>query len=158
MSLGSSNPLKAFDSDSDSVKRPSGRCGPPGVGGDVGWGAQVLGSTVGQRGWCTECLQKWQISLQPLAGEGDRPHCPLTARERDADKCSPGVVVSVQGSVLGPSAKACPSFSWAFPAQRMVCVTEGSSHLAGVCGCCWQISPGAIRHHTVLQHCVFIPA
>lgn len=100
---------------------------------EVGWGAQVLGSTVGQRGWCCRVAGEMaDLPTEPaLIWEGDRPHCPLTAGGRDTGRGSPAMVIRVQGSVLGPSAKACPSFSWAFPAQGMVCLTEGSSHLVG---------------------------
>lgn len=114
---------------------PSGSCGPPReeMQCEVGWGAQVLGEPRGAEGMVLQ--RGWRNGRSPyrdpLAGEGDRPHCPLIARGRDTGMGSPAMVIRVQGSVLGPSAKACPSFSWAFPAQGMVCVTEGSSHLAG---------------------------
>lgn len=84
------------------------------MGYEVGWGAQVLGSTMEQRGWSRkEWLEKWQISLQsqPLAGEGDRPCCPLTARGRDTGMGSPGMGHPCSG--FGPWA-ICQSMSSLF--------------------------------------------
>lgn len=58
-----------------------------------------------------------------LTAEGDRPQ----SWGRDTGRDSPGMVIWVQGSVLGPSAKA-----WAFLGLSQPRVTEGSSRLAGV--------------------------
>lgn len=85
-----------------------------------------------------------------LTAEGDRPHCPLTA----GGGTQAGVVQEWSSGFRVLSLGHLPKHVLPFLGLFQPKVTEGSSHLAGVWGWCWQISPGAVRH----PYCVFIPA